>query len=350
MINTIQKYIVEIVSGSNLTNEEAENAFQIIMNGGATPGQMAAFLVGLRMKGESVAEIAAGARVMRHKATPFEGVPGAIDTCGTGGDGQGTLNISTAVAIIVAACGVPVVKHGNRSVSSNSGSSDVFSALGVNVDASLEILREALLQTNLTFLMAPRFHSAMRHVAPVRKELGMRTIFNLIGPLSNPARPKLHVLGVYDRKWLIPMAQVLKELGSERAWIVHGGDGLDELTVTTKSYVAELKHGTIREFTIQPETLGLQRADLESLTGRDPDYNAQQLSRLLSGGRGPYRDIVLLNSAAALVVASKVESLEAGIDLAADAIDNRKAKQTLARLASITSDNEIYKSAQHHDE
>lgn len=341
MANTIQKYIEKAANGEHLDAREAENAFQIIMNGGATPAQMAAFLIALRMKGEDVQAITAGAAVMRAKAQPFIAPEGAVDTCGTGGDSHGTLNVSTAVAIVVAGCGVPVAKHGNRSVSSRSGSSDVLSELGVDVNAPFPVLQQALEQCNLTFLMAPRFHTAMRHVAPVRQELGMRTIFNLLGPLSNPAKPLYQVIGVYDRRWLRPLAEVLRELGCKRAWVVHGSDGMDELTTTGESWVAELRDdGNISEFTIEPEELGLQRVELEKLKGRDPAFNATRLRELLNGQKDAYRDIVLLNSAAVLLVAGKVDNLADGILMAADAIDSRKAKEVLATLVSITSDYE----------
>ena len=334
--NTIQKYIEKAVQGIDLEREEASQAFQIIMNGGATPAQMAAFLVALRMKGETVTEITAGASVMRAKATPFAAPEGAVDTCGTGGDAKGTLNVSTAVAIVVAACGVPVVKHGNRSVSSSSGSSDVLSALGVDVNAPFETLSESLEKSNLTFLMAPRFHSAMRHVAPVRKELGLRTIFNLLGPLSNPAKPVRQIIGVYDKAWLRPIAEVLRELGSVHAWVVHGSDGLDELSISADSFVVELNQGKIREFTLSPESIGLPRREMREILGKDPAHNAQELMSLLRGTPSAYRDIVLLNAAAALIVAGKASDIPAGIALAAEAIDSRKAQQTLATLAALT--------------
>lgn len=341
MANTIQKYINKAASGEHLERAEAEHAFQIIMNGGATPAQMAGFLVALRIKGESIEEITAGATVLRAKAEPFTAPETAVDTCGTGGDARGTLNVSTAVAIVVAACGVPVAKHGNRSVSSLSGSSDVLSELGVNVNAPFPILQLALERCGLTFLMAPRFHKAMRHVAPVRQELGMRTIFNLLGPLSNPAKPHYQVIGVYDRQWLRPLAEVLGELGCKRAWVVHGSDGLDELTTTGESYVAELREdGSIHEFIVTPESVGLERAEMKDIEGKDPKYNARRLLELLAGQTDAYRDIVLLNSAAVLVVAGKAASLEEGIALAVQAIDSRKAKETLATLVSITSDYE----------
>lgn len=337
MSNAIQPIIDKVVSFQHLETQEAEHAFQIIMNGGATPAQMAAFLVGLRMKGETVEEITAGARVMRAKARPFIHMEGAIDTCGTGGDGCGTYNVSTVVAFILAAAGVPVVKHGNRSISSRSGSSDVLSALGVEVNADYPVLESCLHQAGIVFLMAPRFHSAMRHVAPVRQELAMRTIFNLIGPLSNPAKPDNQVLGVYDKRWLRPLAEVLKELGVKRAMVVHGADGLDELTVTAPSYVAEvMEDGSIREYTLTPEETGLPVSSMEQLTGGDAQHNAQAVNRLLTGEAGAYRDIVLLNAGAALYIAGKSATIKEGIVLAAEIIDSRKAQAKLAELVNIS--------------
>lgn len=351
MINTIQKYIQKMVAGEHLEPMEAENAFQIIMNGGATPAQMAAFLVALRMKGETVDELTAGAQVMRAKAEPFFCPEGAVDTCGTGGDARGTLNISTAVAIVVAACGVPVVKHGNRSITSRSGSSDVLSELEVDVNATFPVLEQALKRCNLTFLMAPRFHKAMRHVAPVRQELGLRTVFNLLGPLSNPAKPPYQVVGVYDRTLLRPLAEVLGRLGCKRAWVVHGGDGLDELTITAESYVAELcEDGSIREFTVHPEEWGIASATLKDIEGGDAVHNAVRLRELLHGRRDAYRDIVLLNAAAVLMVTGKAASLAEGMAQSATAIDNRKARETLAALVSITSDQENLREFWNRDE
>lgn len=341
MSNTIQNYIAKLADFHDLEAVEAENAFQIIMNGGATPAQMAAFLVALRMKGEAVAEIAAGAKVMRAKATKFTAPENCIDTCGTGGDATGTLNVSTAVAIVVAGCGVPVAKHGNRSISSKSGSSDVLSAMGVDVNAPISSMEDALRSCNLAFLMAPRFHTAMRHVAPVRQELKIRTIFNLLGPLSNPANPKRQVIGVYDEKWLIPLAEVLRDLGAEHAWIVHGADGMDELTTTGESHIAELKDGAIHRFTIHPEECGLKVVQLDAILGRDPRFNAQALTNLLAGEASAYRDIVLLNAAAALVVAGHASDLQSGIAMAGDAIDSKKARESLAHLVSLTNDYEI---------
>lgn len=342
MTNNIQKYIDKLVNNDDLEPAEAEHAFQIIMNGGATPAQMAAFLVALRMKGETVDEITAGAKVMRAKAEPFFCPVGSVDTCGTGGDARGTLNVSTAVAIVVASCGVPVVKHGNRSITSQSGSSDVLSELEVDVNAPFPVLELAVKRCNLTFLMAPRFHKAMRHVAPVRLELGIRTVFNLLGPLSNPAQPPFQVVGVYDRAWLRPVAEVLGRLGCERAWVVHGSDGLDELTTTGESWIAELREdGSIHEFSLHPNDVGLELASPKALEGKDPAFNAARLRELLQGQTDAYRDIVLLNSAAVLLVAGKVPSLQEGIAMAAEHIDNRKAQETLAALVAITQNQDV---------
>ncbi len=345
MSNTIQRYIEQAVNGEDLAPMDAEHAFQIIMNGGATPAQMAGFLVALRMKGEAVTEIAAGAKVLRAKAASFKSEVDCIDVCGTGGDAKGSLNISTAVAIVVAACGVPVAKHGNRSVSSRSGSSDVLTAIGVDVNADVVLMEECLRRCGLSFLMAPRFHSAMRHVAPVRQELKLRTIFNLLGPLSNPAKPKWQVVGVYDKRWLEPMAKVLGELGVERAWIVHGADGMDELSTTGESHVVEWHNGELTSFTVNPEEFGIELATPEQLKGGDAEFNAKALSRLLSKEVGPYRDIVLLNAAAALIVAGEADDLQAGMAQAAEAIDSGKAKETLAQLVTLTSEYEVHRPA-----
>jgi len=334
--NEIQNILTRLAERQDLSHEEATRAFQILMNGGATPGQMGAFLMGLRQKGETVTEITAGAEVLRSKAATFTAPPGAIDTCGTGGDMQRTYNISTASAIVAAGCGVKVAKHGNRSVSSASGSSDVLSALEVKVDVSPEVSARALEQCNLCFLMAPNYHSAMRHVAPVRLELGLRTIFNLLGPLANPAKVTRQVVGVYDKKWVEPMAQVLMNLGAEHAWVVHGADGMDEITTTAETYVAELKNGRIHSFVLTPEAYGMERASPASLKGRDAEYNANALRELLSGRPGAYRDIVVFNAAAALVVAGKAATLEEGLAQAAHSIDSGDARRVLGQLSSIT--------------
>lgn len=334
--NQIQDILTELAHGRDLTAQLAERAFQILLSGGATPAQIGAFLMGLRAKGETVTEITAGAQVLRHKARTFTALEGAIDTCGTGGDGKRSYNISTAVAIVAAACGVPVVKHGNRGVTSASGSSDILTALGVTIDASPEQCQTALEQTQLCFLMAPLYHQTMRHVAPVRQELGLRTIFNLLGPLANPARTRRQLLGVYSRHWLRPMAEVLRELGAEKAWVVHGADGMDELTTTDVSYVAALEDGEITEFEISPGMLDLPLVTEDQLRGGLPEDNARALQGVLSGVSGPYRDIVILNTAAALVVADRCHTLDEAATLAHEAIDSGQARQTLAAFVEAT--------------
>jgi len=323
-------------AGKPLTPEQAEQAFEIMMSGNATPSQMGGFLMALRVRGETVDEITGAVRAMRSKMTRIEAPPGAIDTCGTGGDAAGTWNISTAAAIVVAACGVPVAKHGNRGLSSKSGAADVLAAVGVNVDADMALVRQSLWDNKICFMMAPRHHSAMRHVGPTRVELGTRTIFNLMGPLSNPAGAKRQLTGVFSRDWIVPMAEVLGNLGSECAWVVHGSDGLDELTTTGPSYVAELAEGKVTGFEVTPEHAGLPYASDADLKGGDPATNAQALNALLGGRSGPYRDIVLYNSAAALFLAGKAKDLKDGVRLGAAAIDGGKARKTLQQLIATT--------------
>ncbi|WP_207478799.1 anthranilate phosphoribosyltransferase [Arenibaculum pallidiluteum] len=328
--------LAKVAGGAALTETEAELAFDIIMSGNATPSQMGGFLMALRVRGETVEEITGAARVMRAKAHPVTAPSGAIDTCGTGGDASGTWNISTAAAIVVAACGVPVAKHGNRAASSRSGAADVLSALGVNIDCDMVLVQRALDETGLCFLMAPRHHTAMRNVGPTRVELGTRTIFNLLGPLSNPASARHQLLGVFSRDWIEPLAQVLKRLGSESAWVVHGSDGLDEITTTGPTHVAELRGGSIRTFEVGPEDAGLPRADGAALKGGDPATNAAAITALLGGETGPYHDIVLLNAGAALLVAGKARDLPGGVSLAREAITSGAARRKLERLVAIT--------------
>lgn len=335
--NEIQDVLTELAHGRDLSSAMAERAFQIIMSGGATPAQIAAFLMGLRIKGETVMELVAGAKVLRQKAASIQAPENAVDTCGTGGDGSRTLNISTAVAIVTASCGVPVAKHGNRSVTSASGSSDVLEAMNINTRAEPEQSAKALAQCGLCFLMAPLYHKAVRHVAPVRQELGLRTIFNLLGPLANPANVRRQLMGVYAESWLEPIAEVLRELGSVKAWVVHGRDGMDEITTTTLTDVAALEDGEIRRFTIDPAAYGIEYAQPQDLSGRDPDYNAKALQQLLSGKPSAYRDIVLLNTAAALCVADAVGDLTQGIERASDALESGKARYLLAEFTELTS-------------
>ncbi|MEN3973844.1 anthranilate phosphoribosyltransferase [Emcibacter sp. SYSU 3D8] len=332
----IKPFIAKVATRASLTEDEAYTVFSAMMDGDVTPGQMGGFLMALRVRGETVAEITGGARVMREKAVRVTAPDDAIDTCGTGGDGSGSYNISTAVALVVAALGVPVAKHGNRALSSRSGSAEVLHQLGVNIDREPDVLERCLSGAGIAFLMAPKHHTAMRHVGPVRVELGTRTIFNLLGPLSNPAGASRQLLGVFDSRWVLPMAQVLRNLGSTRVWVVHGEDGLDEITTTAATRVAELRDGQIREFSITPEDAGLDYASPEDLKGGDPACNAAALSALLDGDKGAYRDIVTLNAAAALLVADKVADLRAGVAMAAAALDSGAAKATLGKLVTIS--------------
>jgi anthranilate phosphoribosyltransferase len=327
--------LARVAQGRALSESEAEAAFDVIMSGNATPSQIGAFLMALRVRGETVDEITAAARIMRAKALAVDAPPGTIDTCGTGGDASGSFNISTASALVVAGCGVPVAKHGNRALSSKSGSADVLTALGVNIDADLAVVRQCLWEIGIGFLMAPRHHSATRHVAPTRVELGTRTIFNLLGPLSSPALARRQLVGVFAPEWVRPMAEVLGRLGTERAWVVHG-TGLDELTTTGPTTVAALDDGKVETFEVAPEDFGLPRARLEDIRGGAPKDNALTMRDLLGGAGGPVRDVVLLNSGAALLIAGQVASIEAGIELAAKTLDSGAAKGVLEELITRT--------------
>ncbi len=327
-----------VADGTPLTEQQAERAFAIMMSGEATPAQIGGFLMALRVRGETVHEITGAARTMRAKALKVNAPDAAIDIVGTGGDAHGTQNISTATALVVAGCGVPVAKHGNRAFSSRSGAADVLSALGVNLDAPPATVERAITEARIGFLMAPLYHAAMRHVGPARAELGVRTIFNILGPLSNPASVKRLLVGTFDSRWAEPMARVLGNLGAERAWVVHGADGLDELTTTGPSQVAEYRDGGVRNFVLSPEDAGLPRASLDDLKGGSPEENAAAIRALLDGARGPFREIVLLNAAAALVVAGQAEDLKSGVGLAADSIDDGMAADALERLVAITNE------------
>ena len=335
-MNDLKGLIAQVATGRPLSSLEAETAFGIMMSGNATPSQMGGFLMALRVRGETVEELTGAVRAMRAKMLTVEGPEGAIDTCGTGGDAKGTLNISTASSFVVAACGVPVAKHGNRALSSKSGAADVLTALGVNIEADVALMEKALKEIGTCFLMAPRHHSAMRHVGPTRVELGTRTIFNLLGPMSNPARIKRQIVGVFAPEWVEPLAKVLKSLGHEKAWVVHGADGLDELSTTGASCVAELNDGEIRTFEVTPEEAGLKRGKLEGLLGGNAEHNAAALRALLAGEASGFRDAVLLGSAGALIVADKATDLKEGVEMAADAIDSGAAKKILAHLVEIT--------------
>ncbi len=332
----LKSLIGKVATGAVLTQSEAEKAFDVMMSGDATPAQMGGFLMALRVRGESVDEITGAARTMRAKATTIEAPPGAIDCVGTGGDGKGTLNISTGASLVVAACGVPVAKHGNRALSSKTGAADVLAALGVNIDADFALIKKSLWENGIAFLMAPRHHSAMRNVAGVRVELGTRTLFNILGPLSNPAFVKRQAVGVFAREWIEPLAQVLGNLGLERAWVFHGEGGLDEMTTTGTTYVAELRDGAVRRFEITPEEAGLPRSELSQLLGGDPKLNADALRSLLAGEPSAYRDVVVYTAAGALVVADKAANLKDGARMAAEAIDSGEAQRRLDKMVEIT--------------
>lgn len=325
-----------LAAGKTLDAAEAAGAFAAIMSGEAAQIHIAAFLTALAVRGAAVEEIVGAARAMRASMRKVKAPKGTIDLCGTGGDGHGTVNISTATSLVVAACGVPVAKHGNRSASSRTGTADVLEALGVKIDVTPEAAEACLREAGFCFLFAPAYHSAMKHVAAVRRELGFRTVFNLLGPLSNPACVKRQLLGVFAAEWVEPLAHVLKELGTEKAWVVHGRDGLDELTTTAPTTVAMLEHGKIAMREVTPEEIGVSRVPLAAFKGGDAAENAAALNALLGGAKGAFRDVVLLNSAAALVVADKAADLKAGAKFAAQAIDSGAAKAVLARLAAAS--------------
>jgi anthranilate phosphoribosyltransferase len=328
--------IAKIATGSSLNRAEAELAFNTILSGEVTPAQMGGFLMALRVRGETVDEISGAVSALRGKMLKVSAPAHAIDIVGTGGDGSGSYNVSTLAAILVAACGVPVAKHGNRAASSKSGSSDILSALGVKIGITPEAVAHSIEQAGLGFMMAQTHHAAMRHVAPVRSELGTRTIFNLLGPLSNPAGVKRQVLGLFSATWAEPLAHVLAHLGSERVWLVHGSDGLDEITTTGPTKVVELNQGTIRSFEVTPEEAGLPLSKAADLKGGDPEYNARALLQILAGEKNAYRDIALINAAAALIVAEKATTLRDGVALAATALDSGKARSTLDKLIATT--------------
>lgn len=320
-----------------LTREEAEKAFQILFEGEATPSQIGGFLMALRTRGETVDEYAAAAAVMRAKCKPVKAPEGAMDIVGTGGDGKGTLNISTATAFVVAGAGVPVAKHGNRNLSSKSGAADALGEMGIQVMIGPEVVERALKDVGIGFMMAPMHHPAIAHVMPTRAELGTRTIFNILGPLTNPAGVKRQLTGAFSRDLIRPMAETLMALGSERAWLVHGGDGTDELSIAGVSYVAELKDGQISERELHPEEAGLPVHPFEDILGGTPSENAKTFKSLLDGTEGAYRDAVLLNAAAALVIAERAGSLSEGVDKARDSIDSGSAKQKVEALAKVSS-------------
>ena len=339
MSDAFKPLLSRLADGATLSEEDAGGFFDACLRGEPTPAQVAAALTAMRMRGETVGELTASARAMRKAAVTLDHPFDVIDVCGTGGDGLHTYNISTAVAFVAAGGGLKVAKHGNRALSSKSGGADVLTELGVNIAASHAQQLKALEEAGICFMFAPAHHGAMRHVTPIRAELGFRTIFNLLGPLANPANAKRQVLGVYDTRWVEPLARVLGALGATRAWTVHG-QGMDEITTTGATEVAEWRAdptgGQVRLFRITPEAVGLPRASLADLTGGTPAENASALRDLLAGAKGPYRDIVLLNAAAAFLVGDRVETLREGVDLAAQVIDEGRARAALDRLVAVT--------------
>lgn len=332
----IKSLIAKCAAGKPLSRQEAESAFDVMMSGEATPTQMGGLLMALRVRGETVDEIAGAVASMRARMTPVEAPSGAIDIVGTGGDAAGTYNISTCAAFVAAGAGVPVAKHGNRALSSRSGSADVLNALGINLDLPPDRIAACIREAGLGFMFAPSHHPAMRHVGPSRVELGTRTIFNLLGPLCNPAKVSRYMLGVYAQEWIEPVANVLAALGAEAAWVVHGADGLDEVTTTGITYVAELKHGHVRLFEVHPDEFGVEVAEPEALKGGTAEENAAALRGVLAGKLGPYRDIVVANAAAALIVAGKAQLLVDAVTLAREAIDSGRAQAALDRLVEVS--------------
>jgi len=333
---SLKPILARLAAGERLAESEAEHAFGIIMAGEATPAQIAGLLMAMRVRGETVAEMTGAVRAMRARMLTIEAPPEAIDIVGTGGDAAGTLNISTAAAIVVAGAGVPVAKHGNRALSSRSGAADAMTALGITLDVPVERLPAVLAAAGMVFLMAPRHHAALRHAAGPRVELGTRTLFNLLGPMANPARVTRQLTGAFAPEWLRPMAEALDRLGTTDAWLVHG-QGLDELTIAGPSQVVALKDGRITEFSVSPEDAGLPRAPVKTLRGGDPAENAAALLALLEGARTPYRDCVVLNAAAALVVAGRAAHLREGAGLASASLDTGAARAVLQRLRAATS-------------
>jgi len=333
----IKEAIAKVVEKKDLREDEMVSVMREIMEGEATPAQIAAFITALRMKGETVDEITGAARVMREKALKVKTRASVVvDTCGTGGDESFTFNISTAAAFVAAGAGLTVAKHGNRSISSKSGSADVLKSLGVNIEAEVQRVEECLDNIGIGFLFAPMMHGAMKHAAPVRREIGIRTIFNILGPLTNPAGAQYQVLGVYRSELTEVLANVLKNLGSTRAFVVSGNDGLDEMTLTSETKVSELKDGKVKTYSIKPEEFGMTRCKLFELQGGEPDDNARIISAILKGDKGPKRDVVVLNAAAAIVASGMAKDIKEGIKLAEEAIDSGKALEKLEKLIEIT--------------
>ena len=338
-VDQLKPLLAIVADGKSLSEEEAERAFEIIMTGNASPSQIGAFLMALRVRGETVDEITAAARIMRAKATHIKAPDNAMDVVGTGGDGSGSLNVSTGAALVVAGCGIPVAKHGNRALSSRAGAADVLTALSVNIECDMPLIEKSIREAGIGFMMAPMHHPAMAHVGPVRAELGTRTIFNILGPLTNPAGVKRQLTGAFSRDLILPMAQTLGQLGSECAWLVHGSDGTDELTITGVSWVAMLNtDGTVTETEVHPDAFGLPVHPFEAIVGGTPHHNATAFRDLLNGAHSAYRDAVLLNAAAALIVAGVADDNAQAVDMARHSIDSGTAKDKIDTVARITSE------------
>jgi anthranilate phosphoribosyltransferase len=336
MADDFKALLAKVATGASLTREEAANAFDRMMSGEATPSQMGALLMALRVRGETVDEITGAVTTMRAKMLGVKAPPDAIDVVGTGGDASGSFNISTCAAFIVAGAGVPIAKHGNRALSSRSGAADVLMALGVKIDQTPEQVARCIAEAGIGFMFAPAHHPAMKNVGPTRVELGTRTIFNLLGPLSNPASVKRQIIGTFSKHWIVPMAEVLNNLGSECVWVVHGSDGLDEITTSGPTSVAALENGKVRTFEVTPEQAGLLRVKPEALKGGDAAENAKELLDVLKGKKNAFRDVSILNAAAALIVAGKAKNLKEGATLAAKSIDSGEAEGALDRLIAVS--------------
>ncbi|MGE5774419.1 MAG: anthranilate phosphoribosyltransferase [Hyphomicrobiales bacterium] len=341
MADDFKALIAKVATGASLTREEAASAFDRMMSGEATPSQMGGLLMALRVRGETVDEITGAVTTMRAKMLGVKAPPDAVDVVGTGGDASGSFNISTCAAFIVAGAGVPVAKHGNRALSSKSGAADVLQALGVKIELDANQVGACIRDAGIGFMFAPAHHPAMKNVGPTRVELGTRTIFNLLGPLSNPASVRRQMIGTFSKQWIEPMAQVLKNLGSKSIWVVHGSDGLDEITTAGPTSVAALENGTIRTFEVTPEDAGLSPSKPEALRGGDAEQNAKALLDVLKGKPGPFRDVSILNAAAALIVAGKAKDLRQGATLAAKSIETGEAEGRLDRLIAVSNAAEV---------
>ncbi len=336
MMDDFKSLIGKVATGAALTRDEAASAFDSMMSGEATPSQMGGLLMALRVRGETVEEITGAVSAMRAKMLRVSAPADAVDVVGTGGDGSGSVNVSTCASFIVAGCGVPVAKHGNRALSSRSGAADVLAALGVRIDITPDQVGHCVRETGIGFMFAPSHHPAMKNVGPTRVELATRTIFNLLGPLSNPAGVTRQMVGVFSRQWVLPLAQVLKNLGADHVWVVHGSDGLDEITLTGPTFVAELHKGNIRSFEVTPEDAGLMRAHGDTLKGGDAEANAISLRAVLDGKPSAFRDVALLNAAAALIVAGKASDLKVGVAMGTQSLDSGAALGKLKHLVTVS--------------